>query len=232
MNKILKTLKKKWAEYLLETMVIMIGILGAFGLNNWKENQQEKDEELYILREFERDLKEDGQIILDIRDRRRKTQTSIEAMMVYLLEKDIVKEKFEVDLARLLTLERYFPIRSSYEIYKSKGSQITNEELRSQLARYYEFEQYWVRSSIRDIEDAFLNKFSPIVNRNYFDEVEYGMYIKLKNYNDPVLISEVTNLVLGYYGNHMESLKKIEAFVLINESVLKAVETEVIKRVN
>ena len=39
MKKLLETLQRKWAEYLLEMFVITFGIIGAFMLNSWNEGR-------------------------------------------------------------------------------------------------------------------------------------------------------------------------------------------------
>lgn len=59
MKKILETLKQKWAEYLLEILVIMIGILGAFMLDNWNDNRLQSELEKQYLKSLITDLNRD-----------------------------------------------------------------------------------------------------------------------------------------------------------------------------
>ncbi|TDI68070.1 MAG: hypothetical protein E2O86_07975 [Bacteroidetes bacterium] len=63
MKKILETLKLKWAEYLLETIVIVIGILGAFALNNWNEDKNDLKKEYILLQQLKADFETNQQLI-------------------------------------------------------------------------------------------------------------------------------------------------------------------------
>ena len=61
MKTILEILQRKWAEYLLEILVIVIGVLGAFILNNWNDQRKLKKEEKVTLSNFKESLKNDLQ---------------------------------------------------------------------------------------------------------------------------------------------------------------------------
>lgn len=56
MKKIIERLKQKWADYLLEIIVIIFGILGAFALDNWSEQNKNSVKEKEYLRDIHEDF--------------------------------------------------------------------------------------------------------------------------------------------------------------------------------
>lgn len=49
MKKIVRLIKKKWSEYVIEILVIIIGIFGAFLLNDWNEKRKQENFFLIII---------------------------------------------------------------------------------------------------------------------------------------------------------------------------------------
>jgi len=56
MNKLLKTIQTKWAEYLIEILVIIVGILGAYTLDDWNQSRKDTKIEQEILQQVKTDL--------------------------------------------------------------------------------------------------------------------------------------------------------------------------------
>jgi hypothetical protein len=81
MKRILTTLSQKWPEYLLEILVLIIGIYGGFALDNWNESRKENNQEIKYLNSLKLDIETDL-VNLDsmISDRKRKAYASIDLL--------------------------------------------------------------------------------------------------------------------------------------------------------
>ena len=57
MKRILSTLKEKWPEYLLEILVLIIGIYGAFALESWNQERIDSNKEIEYLDQINKEFK-------------------------------------------------------------------------------------------------------------------------------------------------------------------------------
>lgn len=65
MKKILHYLKDKWIKYLIETLTIIMGILGALALDNWNQNRKDAKLRIEYITRLHADLLADRNEILE-----------------------------------------------------------------------------------------------------------------------------------------------------------------------
>jgi hypothetical protein len=160
MKRILSTLKEKWPEYILEILVITIGIYGAFELNNYGINKDRERIELEILKGSKTELIADLKDITINMEDLRKSEVAFDLIIDVLENDGPYHDSLSKHFNYTLLPMHFVHSTSSFETLKSKGLDIiSNGDLRTKLISLYD-SQY----------DLFLQ-----AEAEELAEVQYGM---------------------------------------------------------
>jgi len=139
MKRILSTLKEKWPEYILEILVITIGIFGAFELANYGENRSLRRAELEILKGCKTELVTDLAEINFNRNELRKSQNALNLILEVLENDGSYHDSLASHFIYTLIPIHFVHSTSSFETAKSKGLDIiSNAEIRNKLIAVYD----------------------------------------------------------------------------------------------
>jgi len=211
-----------------EIVLVVIGILIALQINNWNDNSKLRKTEVYVLGEVLNNLEEDGLILEEIIQRRQRAKEAIERMMGYLDNDTIDKAQLESDLMDFLNFERYFPINHAYEILKSKGLEIKNNQLTTQLSRYYDFEQKRINRSIEDIETGIVKILQDQEGMmKYVTAISLNNYVTVSDQNNPELKEQLMRSLIGFKENNGGTLEKLKGFLIVHAELKKTLEIEI-----
>jgi hypothetical protein len=210
-----------------EIFLVMVGILLALAISNWNENRIAKKDEIYVLSEVLKNLREDVILIEDIIRKRIKARNSVEELIAYTTRDTTNADSLKYHLADFLNFERYYPINNAYEILKSKGLKLSNNELTTKISRYYDYEQNKANSSIKDIEQSILRIFnSPDGLFKYINIIKLNQFVLIKDPDDPNFLAELNVEIIGFRDNNIGTLEKLLVFEGINKRLIMDLESE------
>jgi len=216
MKVILKTLKRKWAEYILEILGITIGILGAFALNNWNESRKEADFEYKILKEIHYSLLENIEIINRSIFYNHEAKTSCKIILNQFHENKTYQDSLEIHFARSLF---WFKVSANYSAYNTAESYglhiIKNDSIRILLSSVYEGSLELISTFEKRNHDYFYHNIMPIT-RDIFESTNHGIL------QPPAWIYQGKMIPLNY-----EDLKNQPKYIHILKTLILNRETDI-----
>ncbi|WP_373493749.1 hypothetical protein [Aquiflexum sp.] len=159
MKRILSTLKEKWPEYILEIIVLIIGIWGAFELSNYGENKNRKRAELEILKGCKTELVTDLAEINFNMDELRKSQNALNLILEVLENDGSYHDSLASQFIYTLLPLHFVHSTSSFETAKSKGLDIiSNTDIRNKLIAVYDSQyDFFLKAEAEELAEVQYN---------------------------------------------------------------------------
>lgn len=133
--KILNHLRTDWFRYGFETLAVVVGILSAFALENWRDSQQVRKEEREILIYLFDDLKHAKQLSSRMIQAEKKSMDNLILVLNLSSNNEILPPDFYSDSTfynLIWNVEMDVPVINSYSDIKNTGKTglIHNEQIR------------------------------------------------------------------------------------------------------
>lgn len=128
-----------WRYALGELALIFVGITLALAASAWYEDQQERQEEISILRQFRVALSADLEELERIFETENEVHAKVSRLLDHLAGNEPYSQEVGDVINAILTFRGVRANVSAYEALKSRGFElVSDEELRFELINYYE----------------------------------------------------------------------------------------------
>ncbi|MEP2024470.1 MAG: hypothetical protein ABJH98_13760 [Reichenbachiella sp.] len=142
MRKIADTFKRKWSEYILEIIVIVLSIFGGLELENWNENRKEKQALKNYLEKIATNIKEDIIVAQNMLESRKDHSDLCADATEMIANRDFTSEAQSTITNAVFVMIIEQPLnynRSGFESLKSSGylQHLDNPKVEELIYEYY-----------------------------------------------------------------------------------------------
>lgn len=145
MKRIIITLSQKWPEYLLEILVITIGILGAFILSNWNESAKDSYKNEKSIQRLTDDLRSDIKRYEFLNRRFEERINRCDSIISAFNQLSSLEDRLSLISVHTINFFLVEANTTTYEEMKNTGAlySMDDSEMRLSISNYYRHVQKW-----------------------------------------------------------------------------------------
>jgi hypothetical protein len=237
MKGIVNHLKENWIRYALETLVVVVGVLGAFSLNNWNEIRKNRIDEAYYLHQIRGALEVDIELL--------ESEIALTRNKVIKCERFINELNAPGDVSSFnstflefvdaVQVPRYQPNTSTFNELQSIGklSIFSNKELINQLIQLYNSYDFLLLQLKIEVDFLLVTDIEFFINGG-MGKYKNPSFQLFKNFVDDEMIYELRtqkefleNNAMNHYWSGIGIMKEFEPVLSNAQNVLNVINEEI-----
>lgn len=206
---IVAVLSRKWPEYILEIIVIIIGILGAFALNAWNEGRKQRALEVEIIMSIKDALSTDTASLNTLIEACENRIIFTESLLDAIKHETRLLDSAEQFYHLLSVGISFFPVKTSYKFLESKGLDIMrNKHLMFAMVNTYDQDYVLIERRITNYMNNLKDYRRPILRRHFkispsrddpYEPIDYARMVEDQEFrNEVAMMQRNTRNILEY----------------------------------
>ena len=222
-------LRKRSGQYFVyaigEIILIVLGILIAVQIGDWKELKNQRVEVSVYLSDIKVDLDKEAVLLEELLLELKSKEVAVESLKGHFKVQPLTELEVQNLFGQLTNFVGLRPLRSSYESFKDSGLPMNNRDLKLMLIDYYEDYQVSVVDVGDDYEWFWKSYHLPFIKKHMVEAVYRRVAIP-KDYTDPGLKEDFLKNTFDFDTLIGNSIERMDKLLEMNGSIKVLIDQE------